>query len=76
MSEKLSNEKVAREVGALYFIGKDGNAWQTDPARKPNKRPKKMVKVFNIKKEKGYLYFIDKEGYPCRSIMNRKGRGK
>lgn len=35
----------------------------------------KLVKI-GIKREKGYLYFVDKEGDVSRAVMARGGRGK
>ena len=36
---------------------------------------KKVAKV-GVKKEKGYLYFLDKDGNVSRAVMSRGGRKK
>jgi len=35
-----------------------------------------LVVARAVVREKGYLYFIDKDGNICRSKMNRAGRPK
>jgi hypothetical protein len=40
---------------------------------------KNMIEILlkhAIKRETGYLYFIDKEGNVCRAKMSRQGRKK
>jgi hypothetical protein len=38
-------------------------------------KPSKVAKV-GLKKDKGYLYFIDKQGDISRSVMSRGGKKK
>jgi hypothetical protein len=73
MAERISSEKISREDGYLYYLGKDGFAWRTP--MKTNSRGRK-AKVGNekVRREEGFLYFIDKSGYIARAKMNRRGR--
>ena len=36
----------------------------------------KKVQKVGVKKEKGWLYFVDKQGDVSRALMARKGKGK
>lgn len=73
MAERLTSEKVEREDGYLYFLGKDGFAWRTPMKNNPRGR-KSKVGSEKVRREDGYLYFIDKSGYVARTKMNRRGR--
>lgn len=73
MAERIGREKVDREDGYLYFLGKDGFVWKTPMKTNPRGR-KAKVSDEKVKREEGYLYFIDKSGYVARAKMNRKGR--
>ncbi len=73
MAEKLTSEKVSREDGYLYYLGKDGYAWRTPMKNNPRGR-KSKVGSERVKREDGFLYFIDKSGYVARTKMNRRGR--
>jgi hypothetical protein len=73
MAERIGSEKLAREDGYLYFLGKDGYVWRTP--MKTNKRGRKArIGSEKIQRAKGYLYYLDKAGYVARAKMNRKGR--
>ncbi len=73
MAERISDEKISREDGYLYFLGKDGYVWRTPMKNNPRGRKRKEGSE-KIKREEGFLYFIDKNGYVARTKMNRKGR--
>ena len=73
MAERVGKEKISREDGYLYYLGKDGYAWRTPMKTNPRGR-KSKVGGEKIQRADGYLYFIDKAGYIARSKMNRKGR--
>ena len=73
MAERLTKEKVERDDGYLYYLGKDGYAWRTPMKNNPRGR-KSKVGSEKVKREEGYLYFIDKSGYVARTKMNRRGR--
>jgi hypothetical protein len=73
MSERIGSEKLDRENGYLYFLGKDGFVWKT-PMKTNTRGRKGKVGSEKIKRASGFLYFIDKSGYVARAKMNRKGR--
>ncbi len=66
--EKVSSERIGREDGYLYYIGKDGYVWAAP--MKHNKRGKKK-KVGNerISKESGWMYFVGSDGFVYRVRM-------
>ncbi len=68
MGEKVSKEKIKREDGYLYYVGKDGYVWAT-PMRHNKRGRKKKVGKEKIKKEEGYLYYVGKDGYVHRAKM-------
>ena len=68
MGKRIGSEKISRENGYLYFIGKDGYVWRTP--MKANKRgSKKKVGTEKIDKRKGSLYYLDAAGYVCEAKM-------
>jgi len=68
MGSKVSKEKIAREDGYLYYVGKDGFVWRSP--MKVNKRgTKKKVGSEKINRKKGYMYYIDRSGYVCEAKM-------
>ena len=73
MAERIGSEKVSREDGYLYFLGKDGYVWKTPMKNNPRGRKGKVTSE-RVSRASGYLYFIDKSGYVARTKMNRKGR--
>ncbi len=66
--EVIGSEKIRREYGYLYFIGKDGYVWKTLIKNNPN-GIKARVTNKKIKKEEGYFYFLNDEGYVARKDM-------
>ncbi|MDE1762554.1 MAG: hypothetical protein KGH59_04845 [Candidatus Micrarchaeota archaeon] len=73
MAERVGKEKISREDGYLYFLGKDGYVWKTPMKTNPRGR-KSKVGSEKVSRQEGYLYFIDKGGYVARAKMNRRGR--
>lgn len=73
MAERIGEERLAREDGYLYFLGKDGYVWRT-PMKTNTRGRKARIGSEKIKRDTGYLYFIDKSGYVARAKMNRRGR--
>ena len=73
MAERIGSERLQREDGYLYFLGKDGFVWKT-PMKTNTRGRKAKVGSEKIKRVQGFLYFIDKSGYVARAKMNRKGR--
>lgn len=73
MAERVGSEKLSREDGYLYFLGKDGYVWRT-PMKTNSRGRKGKVGNERIRREEGFLYFIAKDGYVARAKMNRRGR--
>jgi hypothetical protein len=73
MAERIGSEKLAREDGYLYYLGKDGFVWRT-PMKTNSRGRKAKVGSERVDRKEGFLYFIDKAGYVARAKMNRKGR--
>ncbi len=72
MAERISDERISREDGYLYYLGKDGYVWRTP--MKTNRRGRKArVGSEKVRREEGYLYYIDSAGYVARAKMNRRG---
>ncbi len=73
MAQRIGSERVSREDGYLYYLGKDGYVWRTPMRTNPRGR-KAKVSSEKVRREEGFLYFIDKGGYVARAKMNRRGR--
>lgn len=73
MAETIGREKVRREDGYLYYVGKDGHVWKT-PMKTNTRGRKARVTSERISRQSGFLYFINKAGYVARAKMNRRGR--
>ena len=73
MAERIGKEKVGRENGYLYYLGKDGYVWRT-PMKTNSRGRKSKVGSEKVSRAEGYLYYIDKSGYVARAKMNRRGR--
>jgi len=73
MAERIGTEKIEKEDGYLYYVGKDGYVWAV-PMKNNKSGKKHKVGSEKIEVEKGYLYFVDKNGYVARAKMNRAGR--
>lgn len=68
MGERIGKEKIKREEGYLYYVGKDGYVWKA-PMKRNVKGKKEKIGTECIKKEKGYMYYIDKDGYVAKARM-------
>lgn len=68
MGKRIGNEKISREEGYLYYVGKDGYVWAS-PMKLNKSGRKKKVGNEKISKKSGYLYYIDKGGYVCEAKM-------
>ena len=62
MGRKVSAEKVVREAGYLYYIGKDGFVWKS-AMKNGDKKGKAKVGVEKIDKKAGCLYYLGKDGF-------------
>jgi hypothetical protein len=77
MAKVICKCMIKRKSGYLYFVGKDGCAYETKMARGSKKGGgKKKVHNCRIKKVKGHLYFIDKKGNVCSAKMQRGAKRK
>lgn len=68
MGTKVGNQKVVREKGYLYYLGKDGFVWAS-PTKANKTGTKKKVTTEFIKREPGYLYYLGKDGFVGRAKM-------
>ncbi len=68
MGKKIGSEKISRENGYLYFVGKDGYVWRV-PMKHNKRGSKKRVGTSKIAKEKGYLYYVGDDGFVYQAKM-------
>jgi hypothetical protein len=68
MAEIVTRERIKREKGYLYYLGKDGYLWKT-PTTLNRSGKKARVGTEKIVREDGYMYFLDKEGRVSRAKM-------
>jgi hypothetical protein len=71
MGRRIGTEKILREKGYLYYVGKDGYVWRAPTAINKRGR-KKKVGTEKIEKRDGYMYYIDKAGYVCEAKLKRR----
>ena len=71
MGKRIGKEKITREKGYLYYIGKDGYVWRA-PMAVNKKGKKKKVGTEKTSKKKGCMYYLDKAGYVAEAKMARK----
>ena len=75
MGKAICKCGIKRKKGYLYFVGKNGCAYETKLARGAKKGGgRKIVHKCNIKRKKGYLYYIDKKGNVSEAKMQRGGK--
>jgi len=68
MGQKIGSEKIKRDNGYLYFIGKDGYVWKAP--MKHNKSGKKgKVGTEKIAKQGGFMYYLGKDGYVYKAKL-------
>jgi hypothetical protein len=67
MGKKITNEKLSREDGYLYYLGKDGFVWKS-PMRHNKKGRKCKVGSERVDRKKGYMYYV-KDGYVFETKM-------
>jgi hypothetical protein len=68
MGTKVSTEKITREPGYLYYLGKDGYVWRS-PMKSNKKGTKKKIGTEKITRKPGFMNYIDKAGYVCEAKM-------
>jgi len=71
--EIISNFKIEKEKGFLYFVGRDGYVYKVplNSIKTVDKTPQRVSSV-PIQREKGFVYFI-KDGYVYRAKQNKNG---
>ncbi len=73
MAERIGRERIVREPGYLYFLGKDGYLWRV-PTRLNPSGSKARVGSERYQRIDGYTYFLDKAGYLSRARMKSVGQ--
>jgi len=73
MAERITDERIDRADGYLYYLGRDGFVWRT-PMRSNTRGKKAKIGSEKVSRAEGYLYFVDDKGYVARTRMNRGGR--
>ena len=73
MGQKIGQEKIDREDGYLYYLGKDGHVWKS-PMKSNSRGRKARIGEEKIQREQGYLYYIDKNGYVARAVMKNSSK--
>jgi outer membrane protein assembly factor BamB len=68
MGRKIGNERIDRQDGYLYFVGKDGYVWRV-PMKHNKRGSKKRVGSEKIAKEKGFLYYVGSDGSVYKAKM-------
>lgn len=68
MGSRIGNEKIMREGGYLYFVGKDGYVWRV-PMKHNKRGSKKKVGTQKVDKKKGHLYYVGDDGYVYQAKM-------
>ncbi len=59
--KKIGTEKIERESGYLYYVGKDGYVWRA-PMKHNKRGKKKKVGSEKIDKKSGHMYYLGKDG--------------
>ena len=62
MAKKVGSERISRENGFLYYVGKDGYVWAA-PMKHNKRGRKKKVGSEKISKRSGYMYYLGSDGY-------------
>ncbi len=75
MGERIGKEKIKREPGYLYYVGKDGYVWAA-PMKHNKSGKKKKVGKEKIKKEPGWMYYVGSDGYVYRARMKNWDKRK
>lgn len=71
MGKRIGKEKITRESGYLYYLGKTGHVWRA-PMTTNKRGTKKKIGTEKISREKGYMYYLDKAGYIAQAKMARR----
>ncbi|MBD3397504.1 hypothetical protein GF412_00230 [Candidatus Micrarchaeota archaeon] len=68
MGRRIGSERISREDGYLYFVGKDGYVWRV-PMKHNKRGSKKRVGTEKVQKEKGFLYYVGSDGFVYKAKM-------
>jgi hypothetical protein len=68
MGTKIGKEKIQRETGFLYYLGKDGYIWAA-PMKHNKTGKKKKIGTEKIAREKGFMYYLGKDGFIGKAKM-------
>jgi len=68
MGSRIGSEKIMREEGYLYFVGKDGFVWRV-PMKHNKRGSKKKVGTQKVDKKRGYLYYVGDDGFVYQAKM-------
>ena len=68
MGRRVGSEKLSRDDGYLYYVGKDGYVWAAPKKMYKGKLRKKKVGTEKIDKRKGQMYYV-KNGYVHEAKM-------
>ncbi len=68
MGKKIGSERISREDGYLYFVGKDGYVWRV-PMKHNKRGSKKRVGGEKVSKERGFLYYVGSDGFVYKAKM-------
>ncbi len=68
MGSRIGSEKIMREEGYLYFVGKDGFVWRV-PMKHNKRGSKKKVGTQRVDKKRGYLYYVGDDGFVYQAKM-------
>ncbi|MEI7432798.1 MAG: hypothetical protein WCJ93_00960 [Methanomicrobiales archaeon] len=68
MGTKIGKEKIQRDNGFLYYLGKDGYVWAA-PMKHNKSGKKKKIGTEMIVREKGFMYYLGKDGFVGKAKM-------
>jgi hypothetical protein len=68
MGTKIGKEKIERDNGFLYYLGKDGYVWAA-PMKHNKTGKKKKIGTEKIVREKGFMYYLGKDGFVGKAKM-------
>lgn len=71
MGIKVGTQKIVREPGYLYFLGKDGFMWAS-PMKGRAGLVKKKVGTEKINRKPGHLYYLGKDGFVGEAKMGAR----
>lgn len=60
--KRVGSERIRREDGYLYYVGKDGYVWKA-PMKHNKRGRKKRVGGEKVSKKSGFMYYLGKDGY-------------